>query len=268
MKKIALVGIIAILTTIGLTGCDWFQPAEDSGLQEVVDDVTPADDTETPAEAEPFAYVNGEYEFMLEFPVNWGTVETNVETEMYQTTLTLNSNEAKELNLKLYLTHKDELDYDFVQDAPMELLAETDKYMYYVPVNQGLDILEAQGEDVTEEKAIEADRQAIYKTFTLLKKGTYFANTESEGQLMYRDDDEIKNFFITNSEDGYTGLNLGSYDEAVENLGCPDFSGYATFEVTDVDDENLTATLVSVVEWYPPHCDNPNEGGGGVAVEE
>ena len=77
MKKMITVGIITILTTIGLTGCNWFQPAEPATEQPAVVE-TPTDVTE-PAEATMQKYHTEDLGVSLEYPNVWevGTESTD-----------------------------------------------------------------------------------------------------------------------------------------------------------------------------------------------
>ncbi|MFC1810384.1 hypothetical protein ACFLZH_02695 [Patescibacteria group bacterium] len=137
MKKMIAVGIITVLT-LGLSGCNWFQSAEP---------------------AVPYPYENTKYGFALTFPITWGEIE---DTEDGERLLVLTSEDGQR-KMRLFI-----IDKGAINDAPAVKIGDTAEYDVYREVNQGIDILEAQGEDMTEEKALRDEITVISNTFKAL----------------------------------------------------------------------------------------------------
>lgn len=163
MKKFAIAGLISVLATIALSGCT-SAPAE---TEEVATDV-PAVQEEVLPEAN--LYVSS-YGFKLTFPASWGEVQETIDTgeDLMTINLTLTS-EDKEKEMNLFVVANAATGDAYVVDAPFEQIGVGQTYTVYKEVNQGMDILEAQGEDVSEAKVLENGLNEIAATFETVEE--------------------------------------------------------------------------------------------------
>jgi hypothetical protein len=158
MKKIVTAGIVMILASVILTGCILFQPPQEEVKEETKD---------TQVMTEPYTYEDKKLGFSLTFLPSWGKVTK----ELYGDQMFVLFSEDGEKRMNLFAISKDETGDAAVVDTPAEKIGETAYYDIYREVNQGIDILDAQGEDMTEEKALRDEIIEIAQTFKTLDEG-------------------------------------------------------------------------------------------------
>lgn len=211
MKKLALAGIVSILATVALSGC-MSVPEEDTTV--------PADETTPVVEEETYRYESA-YGFELTFPANWGKVQETVETgtDLLTANIILKSEDGKK-DMMLYAVANTAEGDAYVMDAPAEKLGVGQTYTIYKEVNQGIDILEAQGEDVSEERALENELNQITATFKTVE--------QEEGGGGVADPEDNFTTAYTEGKDLFYGCNE-EVEELNETLNAGEIMMYEAF---------------------------------------
>lgn len=175
MKKLALAGIVSILAMVALSGCMSVPKEEETTAPTdkttpVVEETPVATET-TEKEEDKGAYkYESNYGFELTFPASWGTVKETIDAgDLSKVKITLTS-ENGDKKMNLYAVGNGYEGDAYVLDVPSEKLGVGQSYTIYREVNQGTSIPKAQGEDVTEEKALENEQNQIAATFKTVEQ--------------------------------------------------------------------------------------------------
>lgn len=136
---------------------------------------------------EPYVYNNMKYGFQLTFPAGWGKVKAS---ENGEGNITITSEDG-EKKMNLNAISNDKTGDEGVVDAPLKLVGVGYEYSIYREGDFGLDILEAQGEDVSAERTLEDELKNISATFRILDKD---GNAVTEGGGGVAPDESPENY--------------------------------------------------------------------------